>query len=114
VIISFATTTELHQCVTELDNLSRRRAGDAFLPRMIQQLQILQGTLAAGDAREIVFVSSEQLSSLRRSSEAFERIGSLELLERVIKVVMTVEREAYRSISMMQPEHANYGKMIRG
>lgn len=111
-------SVELRQCIDELGRLSTTEPQHdedfVFLAQIIQQLQILLDTVTAGDAREIVFVCSEQIAALGRVHDAFVRIGGAGLLDRIIEVASTLQKESHAAIQISQPQHHNPGKLIHG
>lgn len=83
------------------------------IARIIQQLQILQGTVTSGDARETLFVCSEQIASIGRSRDTFARVGGRGLYEQILEIVTAIQKEAH-VFAAIQPQHHGPNKMIHG
>ncbi len=110
-----ATSSDLWQCLDELERLSaplpRDSTGFKVLTAIVQQLQVLNETLKAGDAREIVFVCSEQLSSIERAQDEFARTGGRAVADRALRVIRALQKAAHASIALQEPQH-HVGKLI--
>jgi hypothetical protein len=113
-----ATSLQLRRCIDELDRLAGARPQEReevlSVTQVIKQLQILQDTLTAGDAREIVFVCSEQIVSLGHSREAVARVGGLALFDLTLELVRALQKEAHASIAIQSAQHQKPRKMIHG
>jgi len=109
------TLSRLRQSIDDLDRLSvtlpRESEGFISLTRIIQQLRILQDTASAGDARETVFVCSEQIASLARSRDTFARVGGIDLYDQTLEIVTALQKEAH-VFAAIQPQHHGPRKMI--
>ncbi|MEM5450745.1 MULTISPECIES: hypothetical protein [Paraburkholderia] len=112
-----ATLSRLRQTIDDLERLSatlpHKSEGVIFLARIIHQLQILQDTVIAGDARETVFVCSEQIASIARSRETFVRVAGLVLYAQAVEILTALQKEAH-VFAAIQPQHHGPGKMIHG
>jgi 16S rRNA G1207 methylase RsmC len=112
-----ATLSRLRQTIDDLERLSvtlpKKSEEVIFLARIIHQLQILQDTVIAGDARETVFVCSEQIASIGRSRETFVRVAGLVLYAQAVENLTALQKEAH-VFAAIQPQHHGPGKMIHG
>lgn len=112
-----ATSPRLRQSIDDIDRLSatlpRDSEGYMSLARIIQQLKILQDTVTAGDARETLFVCSEQIASIARSHDTFARVGGLGLYDQILEIVTALQKEAH-VFAAIQPQHHRPRKMIHG
>jgi hypothetical protein len=112
-----STSSRLRQSIEDLERLSATlpREGEGFtsLAQIIQQMRFLEDTVIAGDARETVFVCSEQIASIGRSRGVFVRVGGLGLYEQTLGIVLALQKEAY-AFAAIQPQHHSPGKMIHG
>ncbi|MFT0172972.1 hypothetical protein [Paraburkholderia mimosarum] len=112
-----ATLSRLRQSIDDLDRVSvtlpRESEGFISLTRIIQQLRILQDTVSAGDARETVFVCSEQIASIGRSRDTFARAAGIGLYNQTLEIVTALQKEAH-VFAAIQPQHHGPGKMIHG
>ncbi|WP_321948298.1 hypothetical protein [Paraburkholderia sp. J10-1] len=111
------TLSQLRQSIDDLERLSvtlpQKSEGVIFLARIIHQLQILQDTAIAGDARETVFVCSEQIASIGRSRETFVRVAGLDLFAQTVENLTALQKEAH-VFAAIQPQNHGPGKMIHG
>jgi hypothetical protein len=112
-----ATLSGLRQSIDDLERLSvtlpQKNEGFIFLSRIIHQLQILQDTVIAGDARETVFVCSEQIASIGRSRETFVRVAGVALYAQAVETLTALQKEAH-VFAAIQPQHHGPGKLIHG
>lgn len=112
-----ATSSRLRQSIDDLDRLTltlpQESDGFLFLTQIIQQLRILQDTVTAGDARETVFVCSEQIASLGRARAVFAHFGGLGLCDQTLEIVTALQKEAH-VFAAIQPQHHSPSKMIHG
>jgi len=115
--MDWSTSSRLRQSIEDLERLSgtlpREDEGFLSLVQTIQQLRFLEDTVRAGDARETVFVCSEQIASIRRSRGVFVRVGGLGLYEETLGIVMALQKEAH-VFAAIQPQHLSRSKMIHG
>ncbi|MCP3713083.1 hypothetical protein M3I54_40445 [Paraburkholderia sp. CNPSo 3274] len=111
------TLSRLRQSIDDLERLSMTLPQESerfiFLARIIHQLRILQDTVIAGDARETVFVCSEQIASTGRSRETFVRVAGLVLFAQTLDILTALQREAH-VFAAIQPQHHGPRKMIHG
>jgi hypothetical protein len=112
-----ATLSRLRQTIDDLERLAvtlpKKSEGVIFLARIIHQLQILEDTVIAGDARETVFVCSEQITSIGRSRETFVRVAGLVLYAQAVETLTALQKEAH-VFAAIQPQHHGPRKMIHG
>ncbi|WP_321913444.1 MULTISPECIES: hypothetical protein [unclassified Paraburkholderia] len=112
-----ATLSLLRQTIDDLERLSvtlpQKSEGVIFLGRIIHQLQILQDTVIAGDARETVFVCSEQIASIGRSHETFVHVAGLDLYAQTVEILTALQKEAH-VFAAIQPQQHGPRKMIHG
>jgi hypothetical protein len=109
--------SRLRESIDDLERssvtLPQKSEGYLFLARIIHQLRILQDTVMAGDARETVFVCSEQIASTGRSRETFVRVAGLVLYEQTVEMLTALQKEAH-VFAAIQPQHHGPNKMIHG
>ena len=109
--------SRLRQSIDDLEGLlvplSQKSEEFIFLARIIHQLRLLQDTVIAGDARETVFVCSEQIASTGRSRETFARVAGLVLYAQTLEILMALQKEAH-VFAAIQPQHHGPRKMIHG
>lgn len=110
-----ATLLRLRQAIDDLDRLSatlpQEREDFISIAHIVQHLRFLQDTVNAGDARETVFVCSEQIASLGQTRDAFARVGRLGLYDRTLGIVTALQKEAHL-LAAVQPQHQSPSKMI--
>lgn len=110
-----ASGSRLRQSIDDLERLTstlpRESEGFISLAQIIRQLRILQDTVSARDARETVFVCSEQIASLGRSRDAFAHVGGLGVYDQTLEIVTALQKEAH-VFAAIQPQHHTSSRMI--